>query len=172
MFSSSRATALALVAMLFVASGSAGAYRWHADSQVAAAAAYKTPQEENVYVRFDMEIFDIITREYWQKATAQDLGELFRLSLAKGAGEAEEKLPSLDRAGAAAMLAAAFERTPEEKRKALAVDTGIIVLANLAPQGRSGLLSEKQEKAFRDTANNVDRCVCKDAQKSHRPIQC
>src|SRR3989344_2531207 len=112
-FSTQRIVALASIAVLFAASASAGAYRWHSDSQVAAVAAYKTPQEENVYVRFEMEIFDIITREYWQKATEQDLAELFRLSLAKAAGTTEEKLPSLDRGGAAAMLAEVFERTSE-----------------------------------------------------------
>ncbi|MEK7509078.1 MAG: S41 family peptidase [Patescibacteria group bacterium] len=139
-----------------------GAYWWYAADSgaqtAAAAAAYKTPEEEqNVYVRFDMEIFDIIMANYWQAGTEADLAEVFRLALAKAAGTAEESLPTNDRAGTAAMLAGALERTPEEKRKSLVVDTAIIVLANLAPQGRSGLLSEKQEQQFRDTANNIDR---------------
>ncbi|MFZ2555586.1 MAG: S41 family peptidase [Minisyncoccia bacterium] len=132
-------------------------YSADARSQVASAAeSYKTPAEANLYVRFDMEVFDIIMNEYWQKGTEADLAELFKLALAKAAGTTET-LPSNDRSGAAAMLAAAFERTAEEKKKPLAVDIGILVLSNLAPQGRSGLLSEKQELAFRDAANNIDR---------------
>lgn len=127
-----------------------------AEGQTAAAAAYKTPAEENVYVRFDMEVFDIVMQNYWQKGEEKDLAEIYRLALAKAAGT-EEKLLSKDRAGTAQMLSDAFTRTPDDKKKALAVDTAIVVLANLAPQGRSGLLSEKQEQQFRDAANNIDR---------------
>ena len=121
------------------------------------ASAYKTEAEEDVFVRFDMEIFDIVMREYWQKAEEKDLAEIYRLALAKAAGTQEEKLPSADRAGTAAMLGEVFARTPEEKKKTLATDIGIIVLANLAPQGRSGLLSDNQEQQFRDAANNIER---------------
>ncbi|OGG60566.1 hypothetical protein A2765_05285 [Candidatus Kaiserbacteria bacterium RIFCSPHIGHO2_01_FULL_56_24] len=132
-------------------------YTSDARGQTAAVAAYKTPAEEDIYVRFDMEVFDIVMQNYWQKGEEKDLAEIYRLALAKAAGTAEEKLPSADRAGVAQMLADAFARTGDDKKKALAVDTAIIVLANLAPQGRSGLLSEKQEQQFRDTANNIDR---------------
>lgn len=144
---------------LAVSSGLGGywLYTSDAEGQTAAAAAYKTPAEENLYVRFDMEVFDIVMQNYWQKGEEKDLAEIYRLALAKAAGTAEEKLPSADRAGAAQMLSDAFTRTPDDKKKALAVDTAIVVLANLAPQGRSGLLSEKQEQQFRDTANNIER---------------
>lgn len=128
-----------------------------AHTQVASAALYKTPAEENMYVRFDMEVFDIIMENYWQKGEEKDLAEIYRLALARAAGTSGEQLLTNDRAGTAQMLAVAFERTSDDKRKALAVDTAIIVLANLAPQGRSGLLSEKQEQEFRDNANNIDR---------------
>lgn len=144
---------------LAVTSGIGGYWFYSADarSQAASAAAYKTEAEADAYVRFDMEIFDIVMANYWQKGTEADLAEIYRLALAKAAGTAEEKLPTPDRAGTAQMLAEAFARTPAEKKRQLAVDTGIIVLANLAPQGRSGLLSEKQELAFRDEANNIER---------------
>jgi len=128
-----------------------------AKGQTAAAAAYNTSAEEEAHVRFDMEVFDIVMQNYWQKGSEADLAEIYRLALAKAAGTAEEKLPSADRAGTAQMLADAFAHTPDDKKKALAVDIAIVVLANLAPQGRSGLLSEKQEQQFRDTANNIDR---------------
>lgn len=147
-------------ALSLAVSSALGGYWWYAGSaeeQIAAAAAYKTPAEENIFVRFDMEVFDIIMANYWQKGAEKDLAEIYRLALAKAAGTTEEKLPTNDRTGTAQMLGEAISRTPEEKKKALAVDTAIIVLANLAPQGRSGLLSEKQEQQFRDAANNIDR---------------
>lgn len=148
------------VALSLILSAGIGGYWYYgsdARAQTASAAAYKTEAEADMYVRFDMEIFDIIMTNYWQKGTEADLAEVYRLALAKAAGTAEEKLPTPDRAGTAQMLAEAFARTSDDKKRALAVDTGIIVLANLAPQGRSGLLSEKQELAFRDEANNIDR---------------
>lgn len=154
----SRRILSALVFVLICASAGGG-YWFYTDAQgqAAAAASYATEAEADTYVRFDMDIFDIVMEHYWQKGTEADLAEVYRLALAKAAGTAAEALPSKDRAGTAAMLGEAFKRTPEEKKKALAVDTGIIVLANLAPQGRSGLLSDKQEQEFRDAANNIDR---------------
>lgn len=148
------------VALSLVFAAGIGGYWYYGSNsgaQTASAAAHKTEAEADVYVRFDMEIFDIVMANYWQKGTEADLAEIYRLALAKAAGTAEEKLPTPDRAGTAQMLAEAFARTPEEKKRQLAVDIGIIVLANLAPQGRSGLLSEKQELAFRDQANNIER---------------
>jgi hypothetical protein len=133
-------------------------YSADASGQTAAAAqAYKTDAEKDTFVRFDMEIFDIIMTNYWQKGTEADLAGLYQLALAKAEGVATEALPSNDRVGTAAMLGEAFKKAAEDKRKELAVNTGIIVLANLAPQGRSGLLSDKQEQEFRDTANNINR---------------
>jgi len=137
--------------------GAFGAYQWYASPAQVADASYQTPEEADAYVRFDMEIFDIITREYWQAADEGELAELYRLALMKARGTTEEILLSPDRAGTAKMLAAAINGTSAENLKNLAVDLGIIVLANLAPQGRNGLLSEKDEQTFRDNANNVDR---------------
>ncbi|MEK7186818.1 MAG: hypothetical protein AAB690_00645, partial [Patescibacteria group bacterium] len=119
---------------------------------------YKTKYEkESVQVRFDMEIFDKILENYWQKVEEADLAELFRLSLAKAASTTEITLVSKDRAGLAKTIWDTVEKIPESGRKDLALNTSIIVLANLAPQGRNGLLSDKEEIAFRDNVNNIDR---------------
>lgn len=157
---SSRRVLILLGTLSLIFSAAVGGYWLYAADatpQVASAAeSFKTPAESDLYVRFDMEIFDIITNEYWQKGTEADLAELYRLAHEKALGTTTT-LSSRDRAGTAAMLGAAFAQTPDDKKKPLAVDIGILVLANLAPQGRSGLLSEKQELAFRDAANNIDR---------------
>ncbi len=122
-------------------------------TQTASAA---TAIEREPYVLFDMEIYDIIQKHYWQKATDADLSELFRLSLAQARGTGQASLPSPDRMGTEAMLADAFAGTQEDKKKALAVDIGILVVSNLAPQGRSGLMTTAGEKQLRDTVNNID----------------
>ena len=119
---------------------------------------YKTVEEKNsVYVRFDMEIFDKIVENYWQAMDEAGLGELYRLAHARAASTTEMILETPDRAGVAQMLAKSMEQVAEEGRKELALNTGIIVLANLVPQGRSGLLGEQDETAFRDNVNNINR---------------
>lgn len=118
---------------------------------------YQTEYEKDAYVRFDMEIYDIIVENYWQEVNEAELAELFRLSLAQAMGGLKEVLPSTDRKGVAAMLSKAMKEISEEKKKALAMDTGIIMLNSLYPEGRSGLLSDKQETEFRDNVNNINR---------------
>ncbi|MFH1473113.1 MAG: S41 family peptidase [bacterium] len=117
---------------------------------------YKTKYEESVLVRFDMEIFDTITTNYWQKVNEPDLAKLYQLALTRAASTTEEVLPSATRTGVAEMLSKTFERLPEEARKEISINTGILVLTNLAPLGRSGLLSDRQETAFRDNVNNIN----------------
>jgi C-terminal processing protease CtpA/Prc len=116
-----------------------------------------TKYEKDVHVRFNMEIYDIIVDNYWQAVDEAELAELFRLSLSQAAGGVPAVLSSTDRSGVAKMISTMMKRTSTDKRKGLAVDTGIIVLDNLYPQGRSGLLSEKQETAFRDVVGNINR---------------
>jgi len=107
--------------------------------------------------RFNMEIFDKIVENYWQKVNEPDLAKLYQLAFAKAASSTPLDLSNATRDGVAEMLSRGFSDIAEEKRNELAVNTGIIVLANLAPQGRSGLLSQAQETAFRDNVNNIDR---------------
>jgi len=119
---------------------------------------YKTKYEaDNVQTRFNMEVFDKITENYWQKVSEPDLANLYQLAFAKAASSSPIDLTVATREGVAEMLSQGFSGVLEEKRNELAVNTGIIVLANLAPQGRSGLLSQAQETAFRDDVNNINR---------------
>ena len=117
----------------------------------------ETRFEKDAYVRFDMEIYDIIVENYWQEVDESKLAEIFHLSLVQAGGDSGETLSSADRKGVVAMLSKAVKKAPEEKRKTLALDTGIIVLNSLYPQGRNGLLSDKEETEFRDTVNNINK---------------
>jgi C-terminal processing protease CtpA/Prc len=143
--------------LVLVAAG--GAYYYHARSEPAAAAAaqYKTPQEASPYVRFDMDVYDIIKANYWQQVQDSDLAQLYQLSLGKALGASTTPaLPSADRTGVAQMLAAAMAQATSTAAQAqLAEQVATIALYNLAPAGRSGLLSQQQQTALRDEVSNV-----------------
>lgn len=119
---------------------------------------YKTSEESDVFVRFDMEAYDLIMQNYWKKATDVELSQLFQLSLQKA--ENSPSLPQLatsTRAGAAQMLFSAFQNaTSTEVKKQLATNVLIVALYNLIPSGRSGLLSSAQETELRQNVANVN----------------
>ena len=121
--------------------------------------AYKTPEEEDQFVRFDMEVFDKVQSTFWKKAPDADLADLYHLALAKAGSTTPETvvLPTKDRAGTAKMLGVAMGPLSNESRKKLALDTAIIVLYNLPPSGRNGLLSAKDETVLRENVSNIDR---------------
>jgi hypothetical protein len=119
---------------------------------------YKTPEEKDVYVRFVMEGYDVIQKNYWASTTAEGLAPHFQLSLQKAQNALTMPILSTkDRQGIATMLAAAFESaTSSEAKKALALNTMNVALYNLEPFGRNGLLSQTEETAFREDVANVD----------------
>jgi C-terminal processing protease CtpA/Prc len=134
-------------------------YFYHFSSQPAAVAAvqFKTPEEADAFVRFDMNVYDIIQTNYWQKAPDADMANLFQLALQKAtASSSLPVLPSKDRAGVARMLKSAFlMATSTDAERQFALNTAIVALYNLAPAGRSGLLSHEQETALRQEVSNV-----------------
>ncbi len=119
---------------------------------------YKTPHEADVYVRFDMEAYDKLQQNFWMKTEDKDLAQLFQLALQKAANATTTPtLVSPDRAGVAAMLADAFAgATSTQAKLDLARNVLIVALYNLPPNGRSGLLSDKQEKELRQNVANVN----------------
>ncbi|MFH1780446.1 MAG: S41 family peptidase [Candidatus Nealsonbacteria bacterium] len=133
-------------------------YHWRTHSVVIKKEQYKTPEEVDALVRFNMEAYDSILQNYWKKVSDEDLAILFQLSLQKAQNSSEVPLlTTKDRAGTAQMLATVLKTaTSIDAEKQLAVNTLIIVLYNLAPQGRNGLLSEKQEKEFRQIVSNIN----------------
>ena len=148
-----------ILVLIGLAAVGASYYRWRLEPAAVAAtqAQYKTPEEANVYVRFDMEVYDIIMTNYWQKAADADMAGLFQLSLAKALNlQTPPDLATKDRAGTAKMLAAAMtQATSTDAQRQLAQNVAVVALYNLAPAGRSGLLSEQQETALRQEVSNV-----------------
>lgn len=142
---------------VIIALAAAGSlYLLRSQPAAVATAQYKTPEEANVYVRFDMDVYDIIVQNYWQKAPDADLAALFQLSIQKALSTSSIDLPSKDRVGTAQMLAHAFATaTSTDNERQFALNTAIVALYNLQPAGRSGLLSKQQEVALRQEVSNV-----------------
>jgi len=121
----------------------------------APAAVYKTPEEQDMYVRFVMEGYDIILRNYWQKATDAQLADLFHLSLDKAASTSTPAVA--DRSGIAKQLASVFKiQQEDEAKRQLATTVLQVALYNLGPAGRSQLLSAQAQQALQQTVANVN----------------
>ncbi len=139
--------------VLVIIFGSAGIYFWQKP-----AVYYKTPQEANTFVRFDMEAYDLILQNYWQKAGEADLAKLFQLSLQKADNLSD--LPNLatsTRSGTAQMFFSTFQNaTSTNAERQLAINTLIVALYNLTPTGRGSLLSSSQEKTLRQEVSNIN----------------
>ncbi|MFZ2523283.1 MAG: hypothetical protein WAW92_02750, partial [Minisyncoccia bacterium] len=111
---------------------------------------------DDKYVMFDLEVYDQIAKTYWNKLSEEDLSNLFKLSVEK-ALSTTTSLYSKDKAGVEKMLrkALALASTTEQKKQ-LAITTAGVALYNIPPAGRNQLLTQKQEKQFRDTVANIN----------------
>jgi hypothetical protein len=121
-------------------------------------ATFATPEEQSdVYVRFDMEAYDSIQKNYWQKADDASLANLFTLSLEKASNTSTTSVAATDRASTAKMLDVAFSKLASASDKQqLALTILQVALYNLAPQGRDELLSSQAVTQLRQTVANVN----------------
>src|SRR5579871_5851227 len=149
-----RTSRIIFVALVVVA-GTAGAYWWQGKStaNTAAAANYKTTQEaDNVYVRFDMEAYDDIQANYWQQGSDAQFSQLFQSALTKAgqnlsvSSASNATLSTSTRDGVAQMLSSAFAGLSTTTQDQLALTTLQVALYNLAPVGRSGVLSSAAQQ--------------------------
>ncbi len=155
---------VALVTCSVGAASCAAWYGWrmHESKPLQAAATsavqYRTPQEaEDVYVRFDMEAYDIMLANFWKQAGDADTAGLFEKSLQKAASTTNVTLASSTRAGTAAMLANTFKKAGSpEAEKALALLTLQVALYNLPPAGRDQLLSAALATQLKNEVENVN----------------
>jgi len=125
-------------------------------SKTSSKVVYQTSAENDPYVRFEMEAYDKITKNYWNDPKQYDLSNLFKLAVEK-AGGVNVTLATSTRSATAEMLAGVLKNaTSTEARKNLSLNIISLVLYNLQPVGRNGLLSQVQETAFRQNVSNVD----------------
>lgn len=119
-------------------------------------ARYQTAAEKNIYVRFGMEAYDTIIKNYWAATSTYSLPKLFQASLAK-ATNGNPMLATEDRVGTANMLSSVFATgTSTEAQKQQISDMLQIVLYNLQPAGRSSLNSLEEVTALRQEVSNVN----------------
>ena len=113
--------------------------------------------QHGVYTRFELEAFDTIEKNYWDKVSEDKLAHLFLLSLNKAASSTVYTLTSEDRTSLANLFDTVFATLPDDtSRKQLALQTLVVATYNIAPAGRNGLHSNEQETLFRNTVSNVD----------------
>lgn len=126
--------------------------------QKEAVVSYKTPEEKDVYVRFVMETYDSINKNYWAKMKEEDIAKLFQLSIQKVTSQKDlPVLATTTRAGVSKMIADAVAvGTSSMAKKEFVVNTVIVATANLEPYGRNGLFSQKQEKELRQNVSNIN----------------
>ena len=145
---------------LIIAVVGASGYAYWTSSKEAnvagAAASYQTMEETNdVYVRFVMEAYDTVAKQYWQKAEDKQLAELFTLSVQKAA--ATTTAAAVDRASTAKLVAAQFAPLKDDgAKRQLATQLLQVALYNMAPTGRNQLLTSQQQKEVQQTVQKVD----------------
>src|SRR3989344_6555236 len=145
---------------LIIAVVGASGYAYWTSSKEAniagAAASYQTLEEtKDVYVRFVMEAYDLIQKNYWQKADDKQLAQLFTLSVQKAA--ATTTAEAVDRASTAKLVAAQLAPLKDDAAKRqIATQMLQVALYNMAPTGRNQLLTSQQQKEVQQTVQKVN----------------
>ncbi len=145
-----------IVALLIIIGGCGVSGYAYQTYSVGGVSEYLTPEEEDVYVRFGMEVFDTVQEQYWEKVEEKAFAELFKLSAEKALG-GPVSLATTTRSGVASMLASVIATASSTSAKAeLVKNITIVALSNLQPVGRMGLMSQKQETELRQNVSNIN----------------
>lgn len=157
-----------VISFLIFLSGIGFGYSYFTNSQ-------KSPviqAEKNTPKAFIDEIYDKISKNYWDNLSDAQLLELFKLSIEKnGGGGIVVKFDSKDK-----LLSNILEtgkNMDEDKRNKFIASVVGTVLASLNPPQRSGLFTQKLEEQLKNTVENInpdkdlykDLGVSKDASK-------
>ncbi len=117
-----------------------------------------TPQQSptDPFLAWTDEVYNIIKTNYWNKVSDGDLAALYQLAAEKVAN-APLTLDTKDHAGMVRMMSQALARQKDDAAKRTFVtNVAEVVLYNLQPAGRSGLLGAAQVQALRQTVANID----------------
>lgn len=144
---------LFLLVLILLASGFAGG--WLAKEKLAGKPR-NSPTEP--HLAFLDEVYQVISQNYWEKISDDQLGQLF-LAAAQKLGGSPSQSSAVGKNFAKENLFQALEKflksVPEEKKSDFVAQVADLVLANLAPAGRSRLYTQKEEKALAENVNNV-----------------
>ena len=111
--------------------------------------------EKNTPHAFVLEIYDKIKENYWNNISDAELLDLFKLSMEKAGGNVTvAKFENKDKLLEAINKATAGMK--EEQRSQFLATAVSSVLSSLAPAGRSGLYTQKQEEQLKNTVSNIN----------------
>src|SRR3989344_2980189 len=111
--------------------------------------------EKNTPKAFVSEIYDKIKENYWNNISDAELLDLFKLSITQnGTSLTVAKFENKDKL-LEAVSKTAESMSGEQKNNVLTTVVGS-VLTSLAPAGRSGLYTEKQEQQLKNTVANIN----------------
>ncbi|MGB9707001.1 MAG: S41 family peptidase [Microgenomates group bacterium] len=100
------------------------------------------------------EVYQTIQTNYWEKISDEQLGELF-LAGAEKLTSSPQPRKNLNKENLFKNLAQILKQIPGEKQNDFAAQLSDLVLANLAPAGRSRLYTKKEEKSLAEAVHNV-----------------
>ena len=113
-------------------------------------------------IEFSLEVYNLIKNEYWEKISDEQLAEMYRLVLAKMTSDGQNvegvNLPT-DEVGEKVIkrwIQKSVKGMDEEEANQLVTRVADMVLANLAPFGRSRLYTQRLEQELANTVNNID----------------
>jgi hypothetical protein len=110
--------------------------------------------EQNSYIAFLSEIYDIIQQNYWNKLEDTQLNKLFILGTEKLTGQQQSTEPKTKAELMMLLTEVIGNYDSDDKRKEFSASLSDIVLANLEPFGRSRLYARKDEQALSNTVQN------------------
>jgi len=112
----------------------------------------------NPHLAFLDEVYQVISQNYWEKISEEKLGQLFWAAAQKASGSLQEQAETnenLNKEKLFQKLKEVLKSIPQEKKNDFVAQVADLVLANLAPVGRSRLYTQKEEKALAENVNNV-----------------
>jgi len=110
------------------------------------------------HLAFLDEVYQVISQNYWEKISDEQLGQLFLAAAQKvtlSPGGQTETNENLDKEKLFQKLKEFLKSVPQEKKSDFVAQVADLVLANLAPAGRSRLYTQKEEKALAENVHNV-----------------
>jgi len=110
------------------------------------------------HLAFLDEVYRVINQNYWEKISDEQLGQLFLAAARKvtlSPGGQTETNENLDKEKLFQKLKEFLKSVSQEKKSDFVAQVADLVLANLAPAGRSRLYTQKEEKALAENVHNV-----------------
>lgn len=141
-----------LVVVMFVVGGFSGYF--YNEKKGGKSEVLGDETEKNKYVLFVDEVFEVISKNYWNSLTEDQLAKIFALATEKITNQPQGGVIE-SRVAVAKMVEEVLENyDSEEKKKQFCGTLADMVLSNLEPFGRSRLYTMKDEKALSDNVNN------------------